>query len=196
MEATIQALSEYTSLMSEMLDTESFLRSSGEAMARYDARWKRSATAHSPEVTQDVADFLLIASTHVLALKQSGAMASEVPTLLSLVVSVDMSGADVSAIADAVADLHILYLQALSARLRAEEHDEFVCGHLRAMLRTEASVYLRLPLPSGLRYEAVAAASRRYIDNNPLNAGEPDFSTATVKEGLVDMFSRMMAIGQ
>ena len=197
MEATTQARAEYTALMSEVLDTDAFLRSTGEAMARYDARWKRSATAHAPEVTQDIADFLLIASTHIMALEQSGAYPSLVPTLLSLVVSVDMAGADVAQIADAVVDLHTRYIKALAARLRADEHDEFACAHLRAMLRTEAGIYLRLPRPVALaEYEGMAQACRRYIDTNPLNVGEPDFSTASIKEGLVDMFSRMMAIGQ
>ncbi len=201
------AREEYSRLVAEAFDPDAFLRSSGEAVARYDTAWKTVCVHKEPAnvVNVAVADFLLIGSAHLDAMAMNGLRRPAMATMLSMLVSADMAGADAAAIGQIYLELHRRYLLSCIELRAAVADDDFGRPHADAILRMEAVLYTGAYstfaeayhplLADAAQYEALAAAATRYIAAHPAAEGAVEAKPDAPSEALIDMFSRLHALG-
>lgn len=198
MNPTQTALQTYTALLAEAAEPEALLRSSAEAVSRYDTEWKTVAT-RGEDATQAMADFLLIASAHLDALKMHGARRPAMSTMLSMLISVDMSKADTGALALQFAALHRRFFTSCLELVAASDGDSFMSGHARAILAIEAVLFAAAAgaVPQGAlspideaAYAGLADAARAIPAPEHMTV-RPD----SPAEALIDIMSRLHAMG-
>lgn len=185
------ARKQYLELMSEACDADAMLRSSGEAVARYDTVWKTVATRRE-DATAAIADFLLIASAHIDALEMLGARRPMLATLLSMLVSVDMAKADTAALGALYVDVHVRFFKACLELAATSADDAFVAEHARAILSIEARLFeaaAACHADTDMTLAGLVAAARSIPAPEHINV-DPSAPT----EVIIDMFSRMNAL--
>lgn len=199
------ALREYGNLIAEALDPDPFLRSSGEAVARYDAAWKAALTAHE-DINPAMADFLLIGSAHLDALEMASLRRPAMATMVSMLISVDMAKADTFALGALFLDLHRRFLIACAELRLSVAGDSFAEQHAAAIMAIEARLFVGVcdkfadansegheSEISKTSFSALVAAARAEISKTPAPAIIPDPDAPA--EALVDIFSRLHALG-
>jgi len=201
------ARDEYRRLVAEVFDPDAFLRSSGEAVANYDTAWKTVCVHKEPAnvINETVADFLLIGHAHLDAMAMNGLRRPAMATMLSMLVSADMAGADTVAIGQTFLELHKRYLLSCIELRVAVADDDFGRPHADAILRMEAALYAGAystfaesyhPSSADVaQYEALAGAATRYITTHPVAEGTVEADPDAPSEALIDMFSRLHALG-
>lgn len=202
-----EALGRYLVLTADMFDPDSFLRSTGDAVARYDTAWKTVCVHKEAKtvINQAVADFLLIGLAHLDAVAMNRMHRTGMATMLSLLVSVDMSGADTCALGENFLELHSRFLKACIEFRMAVADDDFSRRHADAILGMEARLYEDVlkafvaaysPLSGDMAYyEGAGRSAVKYIAEHPVATGGVNPDPAAPSESLVDMFSRLHALG-
>lgn len=200
--ASEKARDEFRAMQAECVDIDSFVRTTGETLARYDHVWKQ-ARAGGGDVGTAVADFVLAGMAHLDALEMADLRDAAVGTMITMLVSVDMSGVSRVGLGVAYLDLHLRFARACVELCSRMAGDGFASAHAGAVLRLE------LPLYAGV-YEAFVAeykpegdwldvytgmydAARSYVGvrgEDERIVANPDYPA----EALVDMMSRLGAI--
>ncbi len=199
------ALREYGNLIAEALDPDSFLRSSGEAVARYDAAWKAALAAHE-NINPAMTDFLLIGSAHLDALEMASLRRPAMATMVSMLISVDMAKADTVALGRLFIGLHRRFLIACAELRLSAAGDSFAEQHAAAIMAIEARLFVGAcdkyaaadpeEYQSEIRkttFAALVAAAKAEISKNTPSGIIPDPDAPA--EALVDIFSRLHALG-
>ena len=202
-----KALADYKTLVAESFDPDGLLRSSGEAVANYDTAWKTVCVhKESPEViNRAVADFLFIGSAHIDALAMNGLRRPAMATMLSMLVSADMAGADTIALGQRYIDLHGRYLLSCIELRTSVANDDFSRPHADEILRMESILYAGAykafveeynPAPADVaKLLPLAEAATRYAQNHPGTETSVKADPTAPSEALIDMFSRLHALG-
>lgn len=203
-----EAYGDYKRLFSEVYDPDAFMRSSGDTMVKYDTAWKTACVRKQPREVVDtaVADFMLIGSAHLDALAMNRLRNTAMATALSMLVSADMAKADTVALGLIYLELHARYLLGCVELLQTVADDSFGEPHAKAILRMESELYLGVlqrfkesysPAAHDMaRYEGIAEAACLYTQDTPRMAGDEIVADASApSEALVDMFSRLHALG-
>jgi len=195
------ALGQYKSLMADALDSDAFLRSTGEAVAMYDAAWKNAHNA-GHDIDGPMADFLLICRAHLDAMAMAGLRRQAMAAMVSMLISVDMAGADTASLGLSFLELHRRFLIACAEFCRSTAGDAFAAPHAKAILAMEAPLYLATyennadAASTEPSYAGLAEAARRKIAAGDDAQGPrivPD--PAAPAEALIDIFSRLHALG-
>ena len=203
-----EAYGDYSRLYSEVYDPDAFMRSSGDTVVKYDTAWKTACVHKEPREVIDraVADFMLIGSAHLEALAMNRLRNTAMATALSMLVSADMAGADTVALGLIYLDLHARYLLGCVELSQTVADDSFGRPHAKALLRMESELYIGAlnrfkeaysPAAHDIaRYEAIAEGARRYTQDTARTADDAVVADASApSEALVDMFSRLHALG-
>ena len=200
--ASESAREAFVALTGECADPESYVRSTGEALAVYDHRWKKARVCGG-DLDVAMADFLLIGLAHADALDMAGLRLSALSTLVTMLVSVDMSGVSRTGLGLSFMRLHLLCAKGCIGLCARTAGDGFASGHAGAVLRLERVLY------AGAYDEFVNAyspdsddiceltgmreAMRRYEGRR----GEGEHVTASADapaEALVDMMARLAVL--
>lgn len=202
-----KAFADYKALVAESFDPDGFLRSSGEAVANYDTAWK-TVCVHKEAadvVNRAVADFLLIGSAHLDAMAMNGLRRPAMATMLSMLVSADMAGADTVALGQRYVDLHARYLLSCIELRVAVADDDFSRPHADEILRMESVLYAGAYKAYVAEYSpaeadaaklaALAEAATKYAQTHPGTENAVKADPAAPSEALIDMFSRLHALG-
>ncbi len=185
------AIDQYRNLYSEALDVDAFLRSTGEAVAARDADWKNAHNA-GRDINGPMADFLLVCSAHLDAMSMAGLRRPALAAMLSMLISVDMAKADTVGLGMLFLDLHRRFLTACASLRHESAGDAFAEPHAAAILAMESRLYL----DAFERYSGHGTAPAEYAGLALAARAEAAASAPmSTQEALVDMFSRLHALG-
>jgi len=201
--ASAEARGCYRSLLAESADIDSFVRSTGEALALYDNAWKKARVCDGDTDTA-VAGFMLVGMAHLDALDMAGLRQSALATMLMMLVSVDMAGVSSTGLGLGYLRLHLRFVRACVSLCARSKGDDFASAHAGAILR------MAMPLYAGV-YDAFVGAYNPEADEIDEYAGmreavarysgvrgEDEHIVASADnpaEALVDMMSRLNAMG-
>lgn len=203
-----QAINDYRALMGDALDPDTFLRATGEAVARYDAAWKNAYNDHR-DINAAMADFLLIATAHLDAMEMASLRRPAMATMISLLISVDMSKASADSLGLLLLDIHRRFIISCAELCLTTAGDPYAAPHAEAIMALEAPLYVAAyeryaatkPAWSeteAAAYAALALAARKKADAAP---DASDGSNRIIPnpdapaEALIDIFSRLHALG-
>ena len=201
--ATEQAVKVCTGLMAECTDIDSYVRSSGEALAVYDNGWKNARTGGG-DVDAAIADFMLAGLVHLDALDMAGLREDALGTMLTMLVSVDMAGVSRTGLGMSYMELQLHYARACVELCARSAGDDFAAAHAGAILGMELALY------AGAYDEFVEAYSPEAADILSLTGmreaagrykaadGDGGSAVADIQrpaEALIDMMARLNALG-
>lgn len=190
-------------LVGECTDTDSYVRSTGEALAMYDHAWKKVRAAGG-DVDMAIADFLLVGSAHLDALDMAGLRHQALCTMVTMLVSVDMAGVSRPGLGLAYMRLHLGCVRGCVELCAHTGGDAFAAAHAGAVLRLELALYAGAYDEFTARYAPDAddicelAGMREAVARYKGERGDGETVTASIDnpaEALVDMMARMAAIG-
>lgn len=172
------------------LNPEDFMRASGELFARCDTAWKKAKVYKEP-LAAPVADFLLAGMAHLDALDMLALRHDAMLTMISMLLSVDMSGVDTSELGDIYRQLHERFLAGCAALKQECSGDTFAEPHAEEVLKTEAALFLTIVRgcnePS-LKTAGLIKACEEIVKDNLIT------DTKARAEAYVDIYSRLNAI--
>ena len=175
------------------LEPEDFLRATGELFARCDSAWKQAKKAKT-SVDRPIADFLAAGIVHLDALDLCSLSAEMMPAIVSMLISIDMSGVDEKKLGHLFLELHVRMLKACIKFARECSGDDYAEPHANEILFHEASLFVEtFGDKKGLtpQVEGLLHGCTHYINDKADRTERPMLRPA---ERLVDIFARLHAI--
>lgn len=192
----------FVALTGECADPDSYVRSTGEALAVYDHKWKK-ARVGGGDVAVAMADFILIGLAHVDALDMAGLRQQALGTVVTMLVSADMSGVSRVGLGMSFMRLHLLCAKGCIGLCARTSGDGFASAHAGALLRLEQVLYagaydefVRAYSPDAddiCEFAGMREAMRRY-DGCRCDSEHVVARADAPAEALVDMMARLAVL--